>query len=359
MKCYLHIGTEKTATTTIQDFFNLNRMKLLENGYIYTQSAGRANNRKLSAAAYNLDRRDDFTMNHGLNSNDKLNVFQVNQIAGLKDEVESIQRDYPQAKSIIFSSEHIQSRLTDVREIERLKDILIHLGVVEIKIIIYLRRPADIANSLYSTSIKSGSTAINPPKPSSPYWNNLCNHKRTIEKFSLVFGESAIVPRIFDKREFFNGSVIDDILSVIGIRNDGYDLPKNANESLSLIGINLLRRINKEIPMFIDDKPNKIRENVVTYLEKYFSESKYIMPNSLYEEYDSEFLDSNEWVRRKYFPHKDVLFSSGIPKGVALNISESELDKIAGLISCIWREKQQKIINLTNQLNFVAKKNDS
>jgi len=132
MKCYLHIGTEKTGTTTIQNFFDLNRIILLEKGYIYTKNAGRTNHTLLAVAAYNLHRRDEFTRLYGLDTNAELKLFQKNVIASLKDEIESIQIDYRNAKSIVFSSEHIQSRLTEIEEIERLKQILIHLGIVDI-----------------------------------------------------------------------------------------------------------------------------------------------------------------------------------------------------------------------------------
>lgn len=347
MKCFLHIGTEKTATTTIQNFFDINRNKILEKGYIYTKAAGKSNNRKLPVTAYSPHRRDDFTKSIGLDTDDKLVSFQRQTIANLNKEIDSTRKDYPEATTIIFSSEHIQSRLTDIKAIERLKNILLNLRIIDISIIIYLRRPAEIANSLYSTAIKAGWCVATPPAPKTPYLNNLCNHKKTIENFGSVFGESAIIPRLFDKREFVNGSIIDDILNVIGIPNDNYDIPNNANESLSLIGVNILRRLNETVPMLVDNKPNKVRANLVSYIQKHFSDSKYIMPGNLYEAYDSEFQESNEGIRQRYFPNKKVLFSSEVPKEINLNVPDSELDRIADLISSIWNDKQKRIINLT------------
>lgn len=354
MKCYLHIGTEKTATTTIQNFFDVNRIKLLEKGFIYTKNAGRTNHRRLPVAAYNLHRRDDFTKRNGLDTNAELELFQKKVIAKLKDEIESIQIDYRNAKSIVFSSEHIQSRLTEIEEIERLKQILIHLGVVDICVVVYLRRPSDIANSLYSTALKAGAFLEAPPPPSHPYWNNVCNHKKTIQKFSSVFGESAIVPRLFDKNEFFNNTVIDDILHVIGVPKSSYDIPNNANESLSMDGIKILRHLNKAVPVWIDDKPNITRANLVSYIEKHFSDSKYVMPNNLIEEYNSEFQESNEWVRKKYFPDKEMLFPSIIRKEAEPKIPDSEIARIAELFANIWNDKQTRIISLTKQMRSDA-----
>ena len=351
MKCFLHIGTEKTATTTIQNFFNINRKKMLENGFIYTKEAGKANNRGLPVAAFNLHRRDDFTNKKGLDTDDKLAFFQRQTIANLIEEIEAIKKDYPNTTTIVFSSEHIQSRLTDIKEIRRLKEALHRLGVVDTCVVVYLRRPAEIASSLYSTAVRLGSCSPTPPPPNNPYWNNVCNHKETIEKFSSVFGESAIIPRLFGKHEFVNGSIIDDILYVIGIPHDSYDIPTNANVSLSSVGVNVLRRLNKTIPAWIDNRPNEVRANLVSYIEKHLSGSKYTMPNTLYEEYDSAFQESNEWVRLNYFYDKEILFPPRIQKEAALYIPDSEVDRIAEFISEIWNDKQKNIIDLTMQMH--------
>ncbi|MDD2464766.1 MAG: hypothetical protein PHI97_12290 [Desulfobulbus sp.] len=349
MKCFLHIGTEKTATTTLQNFFDINRNRLLKKGFIYTKAAGNSNNRQLPVAAYDLHRRDDFTKGIGLDTEDKLASFQRKTIDSLTEEIELIKKGNPKTTTIIFSSEHIQSRLTNIKELERLKYILLNFGINDISVIVYLRRPAEIANSLYSTAIKAGSCEDTPPLPMNPYWNNVCNHRQTIEKFGSIFGKAAIIPRLFDKNHFVNGSVIDDVLNVIGIPNDNYVIPNNANGSLSLTGVNILRRLNKTVPVWVGNKPNQVRANLVSYIQKHLSENKYIMPGNLYEAYDLEFQKSNEWVRLQYFPDKKVLFSSEIPKESNLNIPDSELDRIVDLITNIWIDKERKILDLTNK----------
>ena len=44
MHCYLHIGVEKTGTTSIQKFLYLNRALLNQNGYQLTDSLSKPNN---------------------------------------------------------------------------------------------------------------------------------------------------------------------------------------------------------------------------------------------------------------------------------------------------------------------------
>ncbi|MCG6940264.1 MAG: hypothetical protein LJE69_03315 [Thiohalocapsa sp.] len=346
MKCFLHIGTEKTATTTIQKFFDTNRGNILKKGFIYTKSAGCTNNRALAVAAYNSNRRDDFTRDYGIYSDNDLRTFQQRTIESLEEEVEAVKSD---DAIIIFSSEHFQSRLTRLEEIERLREIICSLGITDIAVIVYLRRPADIANSMYSTVVKAGSCMEAPLSPKNDHWNNVCNHKNTIEKFSAAFGDDAIIPRIFEKSEFVNGSIVEDIVHLIGIPDDqSYKIPDNANESLTVLGIKLLRHLNKSIPRYIDDKPNPLRANLALYIERHFSSGdKYIMPGYLYEEYEREFKDSNNWVKEKYFPERKNLFSTKIPDEANVNVSsDAETEVIADFIANMWNDKQGRILEL-------------
>jgi hypothetical protein len=337
MKCFLHIGTEKTATTTIQNFFDANRKILLEQGYIYTKSAGITNHSDLAVAAYNSDTRDELTSQYGIYTSDEFEAFRLNTILSHKTKIHDIQN---KNSTIIFSSEHFHSRLNSLDEIERLKTILYSIGVTRISVIVYLRRPADIANSMYSTAIKAGYVMDSPPLPGSPYWDNVCNHKNTIQKFSTVFGMQSIIPRIFDKHSLVNECILDDILSVIGIaKSSQLENPVNANESLSSLGVEVLRRLNFLIPSFIDDKPNPKRSGLVYYIEKNFSCGKYLMPKCLYEAYELKYFDSDKWVRDNFFPDKDALFDSGYPEYQKNHsISNDDLDCITRLIANIWND---------------------
>lgn len=336
MKCFLHIGTEKTATTSIQDFLDLNRVKLQENNYIYTESAGKVNNKKLAVAAYDLSRRDNLTKKLGINTDQELYSFQQNVIEKLEQELSNSSNS-----SVIFSSEYIQSRLRQPSELLRLKSILKRLGFDDISIIVYLRNPVDTANSLYSTAVKCGETSALPPLPNHKYYQNICHHQQTLERFGSVFGESALIPKIFHKSEFKNGSIINDFLATIGIHNSaGYKIPQNKNESLSPLGIEILRRINAKISYSAQDNLAPPRKHIVRYFEKYFSDGKYIMPQEMFEKYELAFKESNEWVRKNFFGEKERLFAEKKPASDSnIAISEQELNVIANMIIDIWQCK--------------------
>ena len=66
-KVYLHIGTEKTGTASIQHFLSRHYDELREKGILYPKSLGRKSNMKLSAALQNYIKRDDLRITYAKN----------------------------------------------------------------------------------------------------------------------------------------------------------------------------------------------------------------------------------------------------------------------------------------------------
>lgn len=340
MHCYLHIGTEKTGTTLIQDFLHLNAEKLESIGLGYLKSAGYPNNLWLVVAAYDLNRRDRWTANKKVNTDADLLQLQSVIVDGMKAELAN-----KKVKSLVVSSEHIQSRLTNYSELVRLKRTLESLGVTSFSVILYIRDPVQVAASLYSTSIKSGSKKEIPHFPQAANYNRICNHKATIELFSSVFGEECLKIRLFEKAFLLNNSVLDDFLALVGLDGShGFIQPKNENKGLSKLGLELLRRINERIPN-LDERPRlALRRKIIAYLEKYFSDEKYILSDDLYLAYEQEFQESNEWVRSRFFPERGRLFR--LRK--RLNIDNAtfnsvHLDSIANMLADIWLEREKDL----------------
>ena len=308
MTCYLHIGTEKTATTTLQNFFNMNRNTLLKKGFLYTKSAGETNNVGLPLSVYSIDRRDELTSLHKMYSDEDFVSYQRLTQSKIRDEVEQYS-----PKSLIFSSEHIHSRLISKNEIYKLKEFLLDLGVKEFNIIVYLRDPSQLATSLYSTSIKYGSVAKSPPHPGeNAYYDNICNHKKTLETFAEIFGMDALTPRLFSKNEYIGGTIIHDFMHLLGLPLEKeLVIPVNQNASLSNKGLKMMRIFNIFMPVLIKGKFNRFRNPILKHFETYFvsdNSNKFTISDELSEEYDKEYSSSNEWVRTKFFPHKKKLF---------------------------------------------------
>lgn len=354
MNCFLHIGTEKTGSTTIQSFFYDNQKKLTEQNFYYPLSLRLPNNRFLSLAAYDPSRRDDLTRILNIHSDTDLLKFQKKIVNEFYKEIRSV----PSGSTIITSGEHIQSRLTTNQEIQRLKEILYNAGIDDITIIVYLRNPAEIANSYFSTAIKSGETFETVPEPSHAYLENLCNHKATVEKYSSVFGKENVVVRLFRKDKFAHKSLINDISEVIGINLDDKALvfAKRKNESLSLLGIKILTELNKKIPRFVTEGENPARIGLAVWIAKHFSEPRFVMEKELYHAYDSYYENSNQWIKENYFPEEPELFPFKHPESVPLKISDTELQQITGFISELWLSRSDVLNNEWYNFRYKSKK---
>ncbi len=335
MKCYLHIGTPKTGTTTIQDFFFNNRKKLPAAGFYYPESLGLSNKILLAAAAASSFKENEFGEELRIKTADAFTELQKKTISRFNEELKTL----PPGTKIICSSEQIHAWLTSEEEIEKLKQILQEAGIHDITVIVYLRNPSETANSLCSTAIKTGTTAdFQVPEPSYHYFEKICNHKKTVERFSKVFGKEKIVVRLFRKDKFKNNLLIHDISDIIGLDINKHELtlPQNQNESLSLLGLILLKNLNEKIKSFYAAETDNQRNDLLKFITTHFSKPGFVMPREMFEAYDAYFADSNEWIRQNYFPEEQVLFPYKIPEASRVDISENELKNITDFITDIW-----------------------
>ena len=107
-KVYIHIGTEKTGTTSIQNVLAKNRESLLKNDYCYPSSPGVKNHEFLAIYCAPESTRD-LRSKHGLMSDVSLSQFFSMFSKNLKNEFIS-----SGANNIIFSNEHLSSRVHTV-----------------------------------------------------------------------------------------------------------------------------------------------------------------------------------------------------------------------------------------------------
>ncbi len=345
MKCYLHVGVEKTGTTTVQEFLHTNRELLARRGCLFTPAAGERNNWKLPVAAYDAEQRDDLTRAAKISTDDDLHRFR-NRLS--RDLTAAIERGRDEGcDQIILSSEHLQSRLRSDTSLKRLAGLLDAVGVSEVEVIIYLRDPMTLVSSLYSTMVKNGSTGWRPPGPEHPYFNRVCNHRHTLEQLASVFGSDSLSPRLFQSDTLIGGSIIDDVLEVTGIDGSGLARPTPLNESLSTTAVEILRRVNRYIPLVVDDAVNPARTGLLEIIERNNWGSKYQVDAETAAIYREAFAASNEWVRREFFPERQQLFSlrggdkSSIATDDSAAVDPGDLDALAALVTDLWVERQR------------------
>ena len=260
MTCYLHIGVEKTGSTSIQEFLHLNKDNIFKQNYFIPQSIGK-NHWDLAFLARSMDKKDSYILMHSLSNLQDIREHKRKILSKLKAEIKH-------AKNIIFTSELLQSRLDQKKEIIRLKKILYILNVKKIFVILYIRDQLDLFRSLCCESIKWGEIdgfELSREglqyaccfKKNLSHFDHVCNHKQTIQWWQQIFGKENLIVRLFDKSEFYQGDLLKDFVHSIGLKWDNeFVIPSKQNESLDLIGVELLKRINQYLPWRIDNKIN-------------------------------------------------------------------------------------------------------
>jgi hypothetical protein len=352
VKCVVHIGTEKTGTKSIQEFLHINRDALIRHGYAFAQSAGLRNDERLALAAYNPDRTDFLRKQKGLATVQRLEQHRHELFAELQTEL----REIGSGHTVLFSSELIQSRLRNSEELQRLKALLNALGFTDIQVLVYLRRPVEIATSLYSTAVTNGITE-GPPPPDDEYFGNICDHRKTLLRFRAVFGDAAVVPRIHEQGAFVGGTLLTDFMDSIGLADTGGELqyPAPQNPSLPRLAIELLRRINRDVPMLDEnDRPNRVRIGLVKMVRNAFeSGPRYALSPELRQAYENAFRDGNEWVRKEYFPGREQLFMPvPEPEHEPSAIEGEEFDAIARFVSDVWLYNTKSLLAITDSRSF-------
>ena len=318
----LHIGTEKTGTTTIQEFFSLNRNVLNEMGTLYSKSMGNKNHTRLAMCAAAPKRGILRKI-----SSDKslLTSFKISTLSEWNKELQATT-----AERIIFSSEQLHSQLRSLEEVKALKDIL---PVVPCRVIMYVRRQDKAAVSRASTAIKAGFNnekffpKLNNKKP--PRFDYLSSYKL----WSEVFGTGSVSIRIFDRAEFKEGNLLKDICSVIGIEwHDKFITPEDKNKSLDVNGKFLMNQINN-----IKNKNQNLNtpsvQKLISTISKKFTDGDRFMPTrEEAKNFYTRFISDNEELRRLALPHREnPIFNTDFSDYSELeNINSSQVD-----INCI------------------------
>ncbi|WP_322892189.1 MULTISPECIES: hypothetical protein [unclassified Yoonia] len=154
-RAVLHIGTEKTGSTSLQQLLASNRGVLRDAGVLYPLSAGSKNHTRLVAASL-----DDHVVD-----NTKAHIM-----AARREDEPALRSNFctdllremtggPDWHTLLLSSELIHSRLHTPTEIDRLFSYFAD-HVDEVHIIAVLRRQDKLAVSRFSTAIRAGHRGV-------------------------------------------------------------------------------------------------------------------------------------------------------------------------------------------------------
>ncbi|MCJ1903265.1 hypothetical protein MR829_23385 [Paracoccus versutus] len=237
---YLHIGLEKTGTTSIQAFLDANQDALAKRiGLWLPKSLGHHNHKLLAAYGFEAGSRDIAVTGAGLGSSvSDMENYRATLRAELLHDAER-----GAGGPGVISSEDL-SRLYQPSEVRRVIELLSEL-TDDLRVIVFVRRQDLLASSRYYSLVRGGGSeaAVFPQKPGgAPYYD----YNRTIGNWIDALGADRITLVRFPERpqaERFN-SVLR-FCELLGIDPASYQMVREQHVSFDAVNQILMQNYNQ------------------------------------------------------------------------------------------------------------------
>jgi hypothetical protein len=313
-QCVLHIGTEKTGSTSIQQFLGNNRSNLARAGFFLPKSLSPykvvANHEVLTTYALDAGKiNDDLRRAAGVVSPDAVVPYRARVDAELKREIEAA----APADTLLLSNEHCHSRLTSVDEIKTLKDWLGKFAR-QFRIVVYLRPQHDLAISLYDQALKAGYCDIDVLPmfaPQGGQWVEKLyfDYDALLMRWGAVFGDDRLDVRRYSRECLASGDVIVDFMSAIGCDARSFTRSANANVSISAQNQPVLNAVNRYAKSHPGAVTSAARFRLISALQAASKGPGRRPSRAEAQRFLSMFGEGNERVRARFFPAQASLFN--------------------------------------------------
>lgn len=234
----IHIGTEKTGTTSLQNFLFANSRTLESRGIWYPSDLNKSycqDSAHFPLGALLTDRWHDIV------SQNKVDQFRLSLDAFCSDSVGS---SFPVT---VISSEHFSSRARDPSRLKAFRS-KIASCFDQTRIACYIRRQPDMAVSSYYTSVLYGGRKpfdLSSVSAEDPFFNHLA----MLDLWSDSFGSQSMLVREYNKGTLSSGDICSDFCNhMLGI--DAAELKKvgEKNASRGAVFTELIRQLNLVLP---------------------------------------------------------------------------------------------------------------
>ncbi len=232
-KIVLHIGAEKTGTSSLQAALAANADLLLaEAGLLYPRSAPLAyGNAQLTLAAAFLElRQAEFVLPERRSS-----------LAELRDAL-SVAIASCRPGIVVLSAELFSSRF----QRPQIEELVRFLAPHPIEIVYYARRQDEMAASSFGSALMAGSREwfdIDTVRPGGRYFD----HARILDKWADVFGAASLKVRNYGN--VAQAGLLEDFLTQAGVSpSPGLAAAPRLNRSISVREAQYLQALNQHLP---------------------------------------------------------------------------------------------------------------
>lgn len=305
-RCVLHIGTEKTGTTSIQKFFRLNRDAFAKEGVCFPilRETHGASHFEFVARASDKICGTYIGQILGVNSLSDWEKYKLRFERNLTGNI----RRTRNAETLVVSCEQLSSHLYDLTDILELKQVLLQF-VNEITVVVYLRRQDRVARSLYSTKLYSGQ--IEPevfPEIKTDALPYYFNYEQLLGNWTKIFGSDAVIPRLYGETRSTCSDLLADFCRISDLQLKGKHRPKDSNQSLSNAGLHFVAELNRQWPFSYGGGNDRRRTELLGWVERHLRGKGVVCCRADAEAFYEKFAKSNEYVAKKYFSREGALF---------------------------------------------------
>jgi hypothetical protein len=286
----LHIGRHKTGTSSLQHFLSDNAASFARSGVLYPRAL------RPSVAHHEL----------AYLCNDRLySQLPLGEQHRLLESLTALQAEMAGSEHVLLSSEAFQN--------VQPQRVAQHLGR-DLTIVVYLREQFQYLVSAYAQAVQNQKITVSLRE----YERHLfrADYERFLAPWVQVFGESRVMVRLFERDTLLEGDIRTDFIRSIGIPVDLIGHVRQARRHNMSIGGALLdfkRRLN-----------GQAFEALVPPAELYglleavaARHPELVAPTvdlgAMADAVRARYAQSNEAVRRKYFPQRTALFATPPP----------------------------------------------
>lgn len=338
MKVILHIGTEKTGSTSIQRTLAEDREELAERGILYPRLFGSDNHMEIAVAAMDLSRDDELK----IVELGRQNCDHLEYRRRLRDKLRS-ELAGGSFHTLVISNEHCHSRLLSDEAVMRLRDLIAGIGSVDrFSVIVYLRRQDRLAVSLESTRVRLGGSGPLFPGGDNGRMPDYFCFDRLLDRYARVFGAENLIVRLYERDRLHKSSVVADLYRETGLGEPAADVGE-LNTSLPLAQYLFLKRFNRTFPTIRDGKINPERGPIQRAIRDVCPGPPFRPARGAAQAFHAHFLDSNAHVQRTYLPHLDrpTLFDGSFDEYPETEeVQDLTPEQLFDFVTAIWRHKR-------------------
>ena len=350
---YIHIGTPKTATTSLQHFCDENEKILEEQGYCYPIFPHKFK-------GVSITRNGSFLGWVSSGKKDKRNKLEEEKY--FRQGMDMVLENFRKFDNVILSEEATWSaafRRGKPYIWEQIRQEAEEHGY-GVKIIVYLRRQDSLADSWWKQKVKVGRRIY-----STSSWEEFVSDPSQLEfdyygaikKIEAVLGKENIIIRRFGKQYFKNGSIYEDFMEALGVRYDSRFVISEGKRNNSLFGnsheikriLNMLN-MNKHDRLFFKRIVREISDNHTDLKgETMFSaeEARQFM---------EKYREGNRKLMQEYFGKDEDLFDMDFSKNKKWVLDHTEMEQdIISLIGRVTVQLRQENRELQTQIQDMKK----